>query len=105
VEVRTASVSSLVRGYQSGPSACSWLAGAIPNYRRPPSDRPPIVVGEPGMSWLPEGFETLLAPAAALPALLPIPVLLVPVLMPVVFVEEPVVVVPLAGPIDPGPAA
>jgi hypothetical protein len=57
------------------------------------------------MSWLPEGFETLLAPAAALPALLPIPVLLVPVLMPVVFVEEPVVVVPLAGPIDPGPAA
>jgi hypothetical protein len=47
------------------------------------------------MSWLPEGFDMLLAPAAALPAL-------VPVLMPVVFVAGPV-----AAPIDvdPLPAA
>jgi hypothetical protein len=65
-----------------------------------------MVVGDPGISWLPEGFETLLAPAAALPALLPIPVVVVPVLMPGVFVAEPVVE-PVAGPIgvDPLPAA
>ena len=75
-------------------------AGADPNYRRPPVGRP-AAVGEPGISWLPDGFEALLAPAAALPAALPIPVV-APVLMPVVFVDVPVV-----APVefDPLPAA
>jgi hypothetical protein len=59
--------------------------------------RPPNAVGDPGISWLPEGFEILLAPAAALPALLLIPVA-VPVLMPVVFVDAPVV-----SPVDADP--
>ena len=49
---------------------------------------------ELGISWLPEGFERL-SPVAALPARLPIPVVVVPGLIPVVFVAGPIDVDPL----------
>ena len=53
-------------------------------------------LGEVLMAGFPDGFRPLFAPAAALPALLPIPpVVELPVVVP--FVEEPVVVPPLAA--------